>query len=204
MIGKLKFSFFRKILLVSTFFIITPVTIISSSLALIFLEDANSESKNFSNLIISPQQRAHVYSSFSNNSSSIYGEVIAGDGRAEVLKNFALKYNSPLSKYTQTIVDMADKYGIDWRLTTAIAAKESGLCRVIPEGSFNCWGWGIHSQGTLKFSSYEEAIEVVSKGLRQNYIDKGYETISEIMEKYAHPASTTWADDVLYYMDQIR
>ena len=106
--------------------------------------------------------------------------------------------------YADFIVQTADKYGLDFRLLTAIAQKESGLCRVIPEGSNNCWGWGIHSEGTLGFDSYEEAIETVSKGLKENYIDLGYVSVEEIMAKYAHPSSTTWAEGVSFYMNQMR
>jgi hypothetical protein len=98
---------------------------------------------------------------------------------------------------------MADKYTVDWRLITAIAMKESGLCRVIPQGSHNCWGWGIHSKGTLGFDTYEEGIEIVTRGLKEKYIDLGLVTPEKIMTKYAHPDSTTWAEGVTAYMNQL-
>ena len=53
------------------------------------------------------------------------------------------------------------------------------------------------------FDSYPEALEVVAKGLRENYIDKGFVTPEQIMKKYAHPDSTTWAEGVNFYMDQL-
>jgi hypothetical protein len=73
----------------------------------------------------------------------------------------------------------------------------------MPEGCNNAWGWGIHSEGTLCFDTWEEGIETVSKGLREFYFDLGYETVEEIMGKYAHPDSTTWAEGVLLYMAQM-
>jgi hypothetical protein len=129
---------------------------------------------------------------------------VESDARPDILKNYLKKYNSPLEPFAQFIVQTSDKHQLDYRLITAIAMKESGLCKVIPEGSYNCWGWGIHSAGTLGFNSYEEGIETVSVGLKENYIDKGYVTVEEIMQKYAHPDSTTWAEGVLLYMDQMK
>jgi hypothetical protein len=55
----------------------------------------------------------------------------------------------------------------------------------------------------LGFDSFEEGIEIVSKGLKEYYIDLGYVTVEEIMKKYAHPDSTTWAEGVSYYMLQM-
>ena len=112
--------------------------------------------------------------------------------------------NSPLTPFADYIVKTADKYGIDWRLTTAIAMKESGLCKVIPEGSYNCWGWGIHSAGTLKFSSFEEGIETVTKGLKENYIDIGLDSVEKIMTKWIpHSPNGAWAEDVKIYLNKL-
>ncbi len=97
----------------------------------------------------------------------------------------------------------SDKNGIDWRLLVAIAQQESNLCKTIPENSFNCWGWGIHSKGTLKFSSYEEAIKTIARGLKRNYIDRGYTTAEEIMQKYTPLSNGSWAQGVSQFMEEI-
>jgi hypothetical protein len=110
-----------------------------------------------------------------------------------------------LAPYYQLLVDTADKYGLDYRLLTSIAMKESGLCKIIPEGSHNCWGWGIHKAGTLGFDSYPEAIDTVSKGLREKYADIGLVTPDQIMTKYIpHSPGGAWAVDVNVYMNNLR
>ena len=115
------------------------------------------------------------------------------DGRVANLKSFFRKYNSPLYDYAELIVKTSDKYHFDYRLLPAIAMQESNLCRYIPEGSHNCWGWGIYGNTVTKFSSYEEAIETVAKGIKENYLDKGLVTASKIMEKYTPSSNGSWA-----------
>lgn len=118
------------------------------------------------------------------------------DGRAANLKSFFRKYNSPLYDHAEFIVKTSDKYQFDYRLLPAIAMQESGLCRVIPHNSYNCWGWGIYGTTITRFSSYEEAIDTVAKGLKKNYIDKGLITASAIMAKYTPSSNGSWAHGV--------
>lgn len=192
-------------MLIFVFFITSFLALFSTSLSLIAISNSKiSKNSLLENRSTNSRASAQVYASFPEEFPSISTKILPGDARAEIIKNFTQKYRSPLSEYAEKIIEEADKNGIDWRLITAIAMKESGLCRNIPNESFNCWGWGIHSQGVLKFDSYAQGIEVVSRGLRKDYIEKGYVTVDEIMEKYAHPSSTTWAQDVLYYMQQIQ
>ncbi len=118
------------------------------------------------------------------------------DNRIANLKNFFRKYNSPLFDYAQHIVVVSDKYHFDYRLLPAIAMQESNLCRIIPEDSHNCWGWGIYGSTVTKFDSYDEAIEVVAKGLKDNYLDHGLITATAIMEKYTPSSQGSWAKGV--------
>ncbi|KKU47808.1 MAG: hypothetical protein UX67_C0028G0001, partial [Candidatus Woesebacteria bacterium GW2011_GWF2_46_8] len=99
--------------------------------------------------------------------------------------------------------EAADRYELDYRLTTAIAQQESNLCKIIPPGSNNCWGWGIHSAGTLGFDSFEEGIETVSAGLRKEYLDKGFRTVEEIMSKYTPLSNGSWATGVTKFMSEM-
>lgn len=123
--------------------------------------------------------------------------VTIADGRAQNLKAFFRKYNSPLYDQADHIVAVSDKYGFDYRLLPSIAMQESTLCKFIPEGSHNCWGWGIYGDQTLRFDSYEEAIETVAAGIKASYIDHGLVTASAIMQKYT-PSSPNgaWAKGV--------
>jgi len=124
--------------------------------------------------------------------------VVAGiaDGRAANLKTFFRKYNSPLYDHAETIIRVSDENKFDYRLLPAIAMQESNLCRVIPDDSYNCWGWGIYGDTVTKFNSYDEAIETVGRGIKDHYINEGLTTPSKIMEKYTPSSNGSWAHGV--------
>ncbi|MGB9883388.1 MAG: hypothetical protein ACPLRN_02630 [Microgenomates group bacterium] len=153
------------------------------------LADISQSKENFSKFSLSNNN--HL-----NKDNIIQAEVGLTDGRVANLKAFFRKHNSPLYDYAQKIVEVSDKYGFDYRLLPAIAMQESNLCRVIPENSYNCWGWGIYGNLVTKFKSYDEAIETVAKGLKEEYIDKGLVTASSIMKKYTPPSTGSWAHGV--------
>jgi len=195
----------KKTIFIIIFFLITPITLITSFISLSTLINSETEEKEpvVKTLSYFENTGAQVYASLPNSFPSISGEIMRADSRIGLLKIYLSKNDSPLYPYANYIIETSDKYSLDWRLTTAIAQKESGLCRAIPTGSNNCWGWGIHSQGSLGFDSLPEGIDRVSSGLKNFYIDEGYVTPEEIMTKYAHPSSTTWAEGVLQYMVEI-
>ncbi len=126
----------------------------------------------------------------------VTGEAKVGDGRIANLKRFFRRYNSPLYDHADVIVETADQYKFDYRLIPAIAMQESGLCRVIPNDSHNCWGWGIYGSTVTRFASYPDAIRAVSKGIREGYIDKGLTTTEQIMAKYTPSSNGSWARGV--------
>lgn len=129
---------------------------------------------------------------------------IKKDSRVANLKVFFRKYNSDLYEHTEFIVETSDKYGLDYRLLPAIAMQESTLCKNIPSNSYNCWGWGIYGNMVTRFSSYEEAIDTVAKGLKEYYIDKGLVSVEQIMSKY-NPSSPngSWAHGVMSFIETI-
>lgn len=127
------------------------------------------------------------------------------DGRSANLKAFFRRYNSPLYDYADLIVSQADLYGFDYRLVPAIAMQESTLCKFIPDDSYNCWGWGIYGSTITRFSSYDEAIMTVSKGIKTSYIDHGLTTASQIMAKYTPSSPGSWAkgvNTVLHWLEE--
>ncbi len=129
------------------------------------------------------------------------------DARADLVANFLERHNSPLTPYEyfgRFFVDVADKYGIDFRLVPAIAMQESNLCKVIPEGSYNCLGFGVHSRGTLKFDRYEDGFERAARELKANYIDRGLTTPEQIMKKYTPSSNGSWAASVNQWMAEMR
>jgi hypothetical protein len=202
-----RFPFFKKLIFIFVFFTITPLALVSSTLALVAI--ANTTSSNNlqvenSIFLETPISGAQVYASLPSTLPNVSGEVLGADARSELIRQYLKLHHSPLEPYASFIVKTADKYELDYRLTTAIAQKESNLCKSIPENSHNCWGWGIHSEGTLIFDSFEESIEVVSKGIKEKYIDEGYTTPVEIMSKYTPLSKGTWAEGVIQFMEEIK
>lgn len=207
------FVFWKNLVLVTIFFTITPIALAISLFSLISLgriqtseiKDANKqEPASLPNFIVSPKSGVSVYASLPSSYPSVSGIIESSDARPEIIRQYLGKYKSPLEPLSDLIVESADKYQLDFRLTTAIAQKESNLCKLIPGSSFNCWGWGIHSKGTLGFSSFGEGIEAVSRGIREEYLNKGYQTIEEIMGKYTPLSSGSWADGVNKFMNEMQ
>lgn len=126
------------------------------------------------------------------------------DAVPEIIKSYLSRYHSPLLPYADFLVENARAYRIDPRLLVGIAQQESNLCKKAPEGTFNCWGWGIHSRGTLGFSSYEEAITAVTKGLAENYFGAGLTTPEEIMGIYTPLSDGSWARGVQQFIDEMK
>ena len=124
------------------------------------------------------------------------------DNRAKILKIYLERYNSPLAEYSDTFVEEADKNNIDWKLVASISGVESTYGKAIPASSYNGWGFGIYGNHVLRFTSWKDGIQTVSKSLRDDYIDKyGAKNVYEIGAIYA--ASPTWASRVSYNMSQI-
>ncbi|OGK08363.1 hypothetical protein A2767_04900 [Candidatus Roizmanbacteria bacterium RIFCSPHIGHO2_01_FULL_35_10] len=119
-------------------------------------------------------------------------EIKTSDGRAANLKIFFRRHGSVLYDFAEKIVKESDRNGFDYRLLPAIAMQESTLCKAIPVDSHNCWGWGIYGTTVTRFDSYDDAIETVAKGIKENYIDEGLTTATKIMARYT-PSSSTWA-----------
>lgn len=200
------FSFWKNLILVIFFFTVTPIALGTSLFSLISLSNLANETDavlETSQVVSYPKSGARVFASLPANLPGISGNVDAVDARPELVRQYLEYWGSPLEPYANFIVQTAAKYDLDYRLITAIAQKESNLCKIIPPGSYNCWGWGIHSEGTLGFDSFEEGIETVSQGLREEYLNKGYGTIEEIMSKYTPLSNGSWAEGVNKFMSDM-
>jgi len=201
------FSFWKSLIFASLFFVITPIALGTSLFSLTSLSKNEEQKKVLGeadyNLISAPKSGAKVFASLPSSFPTVSGVVSASDARAELIRQYLASYNSPLEPHAEYLVESSDMYGLDYRLLTAIAQQESNLCKKIPPLSYNCWGWGIHSEGSLGFSSFEEGIDVVSQGIKENYIDKGYTTVEEIMSKYTPLSRGSWAFGVNKFMGDI-
>lgn len=127
-------------------------------------------------------------------------EAKALDPRAEILKDYLAKYDSPLQTHAQDFVDAADKYQVDWKLVPAIAGVESTFGKNIP-GGFNGWGWGVYGDQALYFKSWRDGIFTVTAGLKENYFNKGLDNPYEINQAYA--ASPAWGAHVSYFLTDL-
>jgi len=199
------FSFWKNIILAIVFFSVTPLTLGASLYSLLSFNNNKLESQNLKliNRDTTTVLGARIYASLPIDFPSISEKVQSSDARPEIIKNYLLRYKSPLVSFAGYIVQAADEFNIDYRLTTAIAQQESNLCKIIPPNTYNCWGWGIHSEGTLGFSSYEEGIRAVTMGLAQNYIALGFDTPEKIMSKYTPLSNGSWAKGVEQFLNEM-
>jgi len=134
-------------------------------------------------------------------SSSLVDHII--DPRVTRLTAFLEVYNSPLAPEAAHFIAEADKYNLDWKLVAAIAGVESTFGKRIPFRSYNGWGWKVYtgqSYGTA-FDSWKEGITEVSRGLRENYMNKGAVTIEQMGHRYA--ASPRWSNNVRFFIQKI-
>lgn len=122
------------------------------------------------------------------------------DERSLKLSQFLKSHNSPLVPYADLFIKKAEEYDLsDWKLVPAISGVESTFGKHIPKNSFNAWGW---ANGAYSFSSWENAIDEVTKTISQKYIARGLDTPEKMSPVYA-PPSTTWAGKVRFFMKKM-
>ena len=142
-------------------------------------------------------------SEIDKNEIKIKNQVSADDARPVIIKRYLEKYKSPLVPYADLIYQVSSDYGFEYYWIVAIAQQESNLCKKAPEGSHNCWGYGIHKRGTLTFESYELAIKSYAEYLKREYFDKGLNTPELIMKKYCPSSNGSWARGVQQFINQM-
>lgn len=178
--GKILRNFLHKNMKKLQIFLITLVLLVITTGSANAYEKASASSAQFKNAV----------------------EQSVDDNRAQILEAYLEEYDSPLAPYAQDFIDSADRYNLDWRLVASISGLESGFGKQIPYNSYNGWGWGIYGDNVLRFNSWPEAIETISKGLRQNYLkDKTESDPYFIGPTYA--SSPTWAVRVSYFMNKM-
>jgi len=177
------------------------------------------ESKQEDNVMISIGE-------IGGNNEEILGAttvVETDDARALIVANFLKRYNSdrrnlnhpltPEDYFGKFFVELADKYGLDFRLLPAIAMQESNLCVKTPRPlnengdvveSYNCLGFGVYGNKITMFPSFEANFEQAAKTLKKNYIDIGLDTPYKIMKKYTPPSDGSWAESVNQWMTEMR
>lgn len=137
------------------------------------------------------------------NNLQIDSKVTEADARPVIIEKYLAKYNSPLLPYAKEIFDLSQSYGFDYYWIVAIAQQESNLCKKAPENSYNCWGYGIHKRGTLRFENYDLALKSYAAYLKTEYFDKGLNTPELIMKKYCPSSNGSWARGVQQFIDEM-
>lgn len=124
------------------------------------------------------------------------------DPRVDILKKYLESRNSPMAAHAETFIAAADEQNLDWKLVASIAGLESSFGKHMPYNSYNAWGWGVYGDNVIRFKSFDDGIYVLSKGLRERYINKlGTEDLYVIGKMYA--SSPTWAQRVTFFMNDI-
>lgn len=185
---------FKKIAILSSWFLITPLAFI----LLVVLAVQNQRISYLSK--VGPQLFAQNLRQESTQQGNVLGAKIS-DMRPFYIEHF-LK-GTKLAPYSDYMVEVADKYNIDYRLIPAIAMKESTGGNAVPETTHNAWGF---ENGSTRWDSWEVAIDQVGKTLKTRYIDKGLTTPDEIMAIYAPPQLETggkWAKDVNHFFEKL-
>lgn len=143
------------------------------------------------------------YGPNTSESASLSVTLLTSDARPKVIDNFFKKYNSPMQGLGETIVQASDRNGIPFGYLPAISGCESTFGKVLPQESYNAWGYGIYGGGVLRFKDWAEGIDRVTMGLKDNYFSKGLDTPEAIMHKYTPQSSGSWADCISQFLEEL-
>lgn len=113
------------------------------------------------------------------------------------IKSVLESYNSSLTPAVDSFIDSCKKYNLDCYLLPSITGVESFFGKFLIPNSNNPFGWG---GGYIYFGDWNEAIDTVASGLRNNYINRGADTVEKIGPIYA--TTTTWAPKVQNFIDK--
>lgn len=152
-------------------------------------------------------QNFKLYAALPQNTIELFDNIDHADARSKIIENFFKQYNSPLAPLSGVFVAVADKYKLDYKLLPSIAMQESNGGKKLIADSYNPFGYGIYGGQVKKFNTFEEAIERVGQGLKEDYLDQGLNTPQKIMPKYTPPSVALggiWAKSVTSFMEELR
>lgn len=177
----------------------TLTTLLFSVLMLIYLttpQKVNLKSNQY-----------RLYQALPQSEIQITTRVTRADGRNLIIENFFKDRTSVLADFSAKFISVADFYHLDFRLLPAIAMQESNGAKKYPADTFNPFGFGIYGSNKIHFDSFEDAIATVGKALREDYLNQGLHTPSQIMTKYTPPSLAkggSWAKGVSSFMEELR
>ena len=188
----------RKFIFGTTFLFLAPFGLVFLLVTVLAIYEIHATSSNLTAI------NTVAFAALPTSQNIQSAEIIQGDGRVERLREFFAAYNSPLEPYAEDVVAAADEYGLDFRLVPSIAMQESGLCKTIPNNSYNCWGFGVYGGTAVHFDSYKDGIWTVTKTLAEKYKANGLITPQQIMTMYTPSSNGSWAFGVNTFMQQLQ
>ena len=120
--------------------------------------------------------------------STIYEPKKPRDPRAISIQKYLRMQKSELADNSDLIVELSDKYKIDYKLVIAIAGLESGYCYKTSFAN-NCWGFGRYS-----WSSLDVGVKEYFRLMSANYFKKGMNTIEKIAPVYNSENTQSFLD----------
>lgn len=188
----------RKLFLLISFFSVTPILLLATSILLLSVSFQNkTEGKILTFLTNNPHTIA--YAALPTN-LTMEADIQSSDARLGKVLAFLEENNSPLTPYASTIIADADKYGIDYRLLPAIAMQETTACHKEIPGTYNCWGYGIYNHKITSFPSYEDAIDTISRYFAKKK-EHGIVTLDAIGNIYNPTNHNDWKQNVNAFMN---
>ena len=142
----------------------------------------------------SVQDHVAVQQQVSGNKDLRLEELTERTRKIRRITAFYARWDAPLASKAEYILDISEKYGLDWRLIPAISIVESTGGRYCFR-SYNAFCWG-----RMSFSSFEQAIETVARGLSTGYRTDNPYTIAY---KYNPVTPESWGSKVSGLMSQI-
>lgn len=119
----------------------------------------------------------------SDGSSGGAGTAAPMSVTAAELDSYLASQGSPMAGQGAAFVASGAVWKMDPRLLVAIAGAESSFGKITC-GPFNAWGYGCPNN-PFGWSSWADAIDTVTKGLRTNYLGEGRTSVALIQQKYA-------------------
>ncbi|KKR31636.1 MAG: hypothetical protein UT63_C0064G0018 [Candidatus Gottesmanbacteria bacterium GW2011_GWC2_39_8] len=194
----------KKVALFFLWFTLTNVTLVFSIVYLYIFVNFNKEKPLEAQAKeVLTQNPYQLYTAQPGNKIVTKSLLNTEDARPILVKNFLDKYKSPLSPYSDHIVKVADKVGIDYAFIPAMSMQESGGCKIIPDNSYNCWGYGIYGDKIYRFSSFEEGIEKVSQKVKE-FMDQGLTNPDLLMSRWTPSSPGTWSYAVNKFMIELK
>lgn len=196
----------RKFFLTSLFLLFAPLTLVIGLFGLWQINQAKQLTQLMvqkTGTVLGLKAPLELYSALPSDIGSVAQAITTGDARPVIIKQYLEKNDSPIASYADLIFQTSERWGLDYRLMVAIAQCESNLCKRIPEGSYNCWGF---ENGDTRFLSWQQAFNQVAKTLKEDYIDQGLVTPDQIMPKYAPPSvekGGPWAKCVNQFLQEL-